>query len=32
MEVHDLMVGRYAEAEKVTLLCDNLKTNVTGAF
>jgi len=32
IEVRDLMIGRYAEAEKATLVCDNLNTHVTGSF
>jgi hypothetical protein len=32
VEVKTHLVGRYADAEKVTLVCDNLNTHVTGAF
>ena len=32
IEVRDLMIGRYRNAEKVTLVCDNLNTHVTGSF
>lgn len=32
IEVRNLMIGRYRSAEKVTLVCDNLNTHVTGAF
>lgn len=32
IEVRNLMEGRYRNAEKVTLVCDNLNTHVTGAF
>ena len=27
-----LLLGRYATAKKVTLVCDNLNTHLTGAF
>ncbi len=30
--VADLLEGRYAEAEKVILVCDNLNTHTKGAF
>lgn len=32
IEMRRLLTGRYASAEKVTLVCDNLNTHVTGAF
>jgi hypothetical protein len=32
IEVAHLLQGRYAEAEKVTLVCDNLNTHTKGAF
>ena len=32
IEMRRLLTGRYATAEKVTLVCDNLNTHVTGAF
>lgn len=32
IEMHRLMTGRYADCEKVTLVCDNLNTHMTGAF
>ena len=32
IEMLRLLTGRYASAEKVTLVCDNLNTHVTGAF
>lgn len=32
MEVEALLRTRYARAEKVTLVCDNLNTHATGAF
>jgi hypothetical protein len=32
MEVAGLMEGRYAECEKVILVCDNLNTHTKGAF
>jgi len=32
IEVRNLMIGRYSDAEKVTLVCDNLNTHVTGSF
>ncbi|MGB3547657.1 MAG: IS630 family transposase [Saprospiraceae bacterium] len=32
LEVAHLLRGRYAEAEKVTLVCDNLNTHTKGAF
>ena len=32
LEVGALMQGRYAEADKVTLVCDNLNTHTKGAF
>ena len=32
MEVAGLLEGRYAECEKVTLVCDNLNTHTKGAF
>lgn len=31
-EVADLLQGRYAQAEKVILVCDNLNTHTKGAF
>ena len=31
-EVADLLRGRYAKAEKVILVCDNLNTHTPGAF
>ncbi len=31
-EVADLLEGRYADCEKVTLVCDNLNTHTPGAF
>lgn len=31
-EVADLLEGRYADCEKVTLVCDNLNTHTQGAF
>lgn len=32
LEVAELLQGRYAEAEKVILICDNLNTHTIGAF
>ena len=32
IEMQRLLTGRYAAAEKVTLVCDNLNTHATGAF
>lgn len=32
LEVAALLQGRYAEAEKVILVCDNLNTHTKGAF
>ena len=32
MEVAGLLEGRYAECEKVILVCDNLNTHTKGAF
>lgn len=32
VEVRNHLLGRYANAEKLTLVCDNLNTHVTGAF
>jgi hypothetical protein len=32
LEMKRLLLGRYAAAKKVTLVCDNLNTHVTGAF
>ena len=32
LEVAALLQGRYAQAEKVTLVCDNLNTHTKGAF
>ena len=32
IEVRNLMTGRYRDAEKVTLVCDNLNTHFTGSF
>mgnify|MGYP001816280845 CR=1 FL=1 len=32
LEVRNHLTRRYAKAEKVTLVCDNLNTHVTGAF
>jgi len=32
VEVATLLQGRYAEAQKVTLVCDNLNTHTKGAF
>jgi DDE superfamily endonuclease len=32
IEVRKLMLGRYGGAEKVTLVCDNLNTHVSGSF
>lgn len=32
IEMHRLLTGRFASAEKVTVVCDNLNTHVTGAF
>lgn len=32
MEVARLLEGRYAECEKITLVCDNLNTHTKGAF
>ena len=32
VEVAGLLEGRYAECEKVTLVCDNLNTHTKGAF
>jgi hypothetical protein len=32
VEVADLLRGRYAQAEKVILVCDNLNTHTPGAF
>ena len=31
-EVADLLEGRYADCEKITLVCDNLNTHTQGAF
>lgn len=32
LEMRHVLTGRYAAATKVTLVCDNLNTHVTGAF
>ncbi len=32
IEMASLMEGRYAEVERVTLVCDNLNTHTKGAF
>ena len=32
IEVQKLMIGRFANAEQVTLVCDNLNTHATGSF
>lgn len=32
IEMANLLEGRYADCEKITLLCDNLNTHTKGAF